>query len=94
MILETGQTKWLGLGVVFGDYGTTSMPGWAQGTVGYHTDDRSIFDADYCEHDKYKKTTGRVEVRLIFQWGLYFRRCMNCPYQKKWGVCELAVIRG
>ena len=65
MILETGETKWLGLGVVFDDYGTTLMPGWRRGTVGYHTDDRNIFDADYAENDVYKKTTGSVQVPLI-----------------------------
>ena len=59
MILETGETKWLGLGVVFDDYGTTLMPGCGKGTVGYHTDDSSIFDVDYAENGESKKTTGR-----------------------------------
>ena len=72
MILETGETKWLGLGVVFDDYGTTLMPGWKHGTVGYHTDDRNIFDDDYAEHDEYKKTKGDVEGPLISQKGLSF----------------------
>ena len=44
MILESGETRWLGIGVVFGDYDTESMPGWEEGTVGFHTDDRKIFD--------------------------------------------------
>ena len=44
MILESGETRWLGMGVVFDDYGTDLMPGWSGGTVGYHTDDRRIFD--------------------------------------------------
>ena len=70
MILETGETKWLGLGVVFDNYGTTLWPGWRQGSVGYHTDDRNIFDADYAKDRKCKKTTGRVKFRLIFQRGL------------------------
>ena len=48
--METGETKWLGLGVVFKDYDTTAFPGWRRGTVGYHTDDRKIFDADYQYH--------------------------------------------
>lgn len=47
MILETGMTKWLGLGVVFEDYGTDLFPGWEKGTVGYHTGDRRIFEAGY-----------------------------------------------
>ena len=53
MILETGETKWLGLGVVFEDYRTTLMPGWRDGTVGYHTDDRGIF-----KDNRRKETTG------------------------------------
>ena len=44
MILESGETRWLAVGVVFGDYDTELMPGLAQGTVGFHTDDRKIFD--------------------------------------------------
>ena len=44
MILESGETRWLGMGVVFDDYGTDLMPGWSGGTVGYQTDDRRIFD--------------------------------------------------
>ena len=82
MILETGATKWLGLGVVFANYGTTLLPGWSDRTVGYHTDDRNIFQADCVKHREYKKTKGRDKVRSIFQRGLYFRRCMNCPYPK------------
>ena len=44
MILESGETRWLGIGVVFSDYGTNKMPGRAEETVGFHTDDRKIFD--------------------------------------------------
>lgn len=64
MILETGETKFLGLGVVFKDYNTTLMPGWFNGTVGYHTDDRSIFDACYPESGMKKKTTGNIVLDL------------------------------
>lgn len=58
MILETGETKWLGLGVVFEDYRTTLMPGWEDGTVGYHTDDRNIF-----KDNRLKETTGSGAAR-------------------------------
>lgn len=44
MILESGETRWLAIGVVFDHYCTDLMPGWDQGTVGFHTDDRRIFD--------------------------------------------------
>ena len=44
MILESGETRWLGIGVVFGDYGTDLFPGLQEGTVGYHTDNRNIYD--------------------------------------------------
>ena len=33
MILESGETKWVGLGVVFEDYDTDCVPG-EDGTVG------------------------------------------------------------
>ena len=56
MILESGETRWLGMGVVFGDHGTNLMPGWDEGTVGYHTDDRKIFDTLAC--DIGRKTIG------------------------------------
>ena len=56
MILESGETRWLGMGVVFDDYGKDLMPGWRGGTVGYHTDDRRIFDTLACSSGK--KTIG------------------------------------
>ena len=56
MILESGETRWLGIGVVFGDYDTELMPGWAKGTVGFHTDDRKIFDTE--NNSNGKKTIG------------------------------------
>lgn len=62
MILETGTTKWLGLGVVFEDYGTDLFPGWEKGTVGYHTNDRKIFEAGYTAGYISKKTTGLYHV--------------------------------
>ena len=55
--METGETKWLGLGVVFKDYGTKYFPGWHDGTVGYHSDNRIIFDADYRGGDSNCKAT-------------------------------------
>ena len=57
MILESSETKWFGMGVVFDDYHLDQMPGFWKETVGYHTDDRRIFDADYAKHKKFKKTT-------------------------------------
>ena len=62
MILETGMTKWLGLGVVFEDYGTDLFPGWEKGTVGYHTSDRRIFEAGYAAGYTSKRTTGIKRV--------------------------------
>ena len=58
MVLTRGETMWFGMGVVFGDYDINKMPGWEDGTVGYHTDDRKIFDAE--EPDYGKKTTGKA----------------------------------
>jgi len=62
MILETGMTKWLGLGVVFEDYGTDLFPGWEKGTVGYHTSDRRIFEAGYAAGYTSKRTKGIKRV--------------------------------
>ena len=56
MILESGLTRWLGIGAVFEYYGTDYMPGWEEGTVGFHTDDSKIFDAQHCFEGK--KTIG------------------------------------
>ena len=38
-------------------YGTELMPGWEKGTVGYHTEDRKIFDTLAC-------TGGRKTIGL------------------------------
>lgn len=56
MILESGETRWLGIGAVFAYYGTDYMPGWEEGTVGFLTDDSKIFDAQHCFEGK--KTIG------------------------------------
>ena len=56
MILESGETRFLGIGVVFEHYDTHKMPGWEEGAVGFHTDDSKIFDAEHCS--KGKKTKG------------------------------------
>lgn len=45
MILESGVSKWLALGVVFEDY-THPLPGRAQGTVGFHTGERTIWSTN------------------------------------------------
>ena len=36
----------IGVGVVGKDYGNHALPGWCNGTVGYHIDDGRIFDAN------------------------------------------------
>ena len=56
MILESGETRWLGIGVVFGDYGRNSFPGRQGGTVGYHTDNKKIYDT--LESHSGRKTKG------------------------------------
>lgn len=43
VILETGRTRWLGIGIVNEGYNDNKMPGWIQESVGYHTDDGNIF---------------------------------------------------
>ena len=80
--METGETKWLGLGVVFKDYDTTAFPGWRRGTVGYHTDDRKIFDADYnylVHPAKITTLTGKIRKFLhCFVLPVLFLCLLNC----------------
>lgn len=45
MVLESGVSKWFALGVVFEDY-AHPLPGKVQGTLGYHTGERTIWSAD------------------------------------------------
>ena len=67
MILESGETRWLGMEVVFGDYGTELMPGWRKGTVGYHTGDRKIYDTQ--ERNNGRKTIG-LQTGVLINEGL------------------------
>ena len=54
-IIETGRAAWLGIGVVHEDYDVDEMPGYDDGSVGYHTDDGNIFQ-NGC--DPVKETEG------------------------------------
>lgn len=54
---------WFGMGVVFEDYNINKMPGWKNGTVGYHTDDRKIFDKKAFKYGR--KTTGKASSILL-----------------------------
>ena len=47
----------MGIGVVYEDYNTDQMPGFWKSTVGYHIDDRRIFDYEFEQKKKFKKTT-------------------------------------
>ena len=49
LLQESGERRLLGVGVVWEDYGYHFMPGWLDGTVGYHVDDGKLFDAKYPE---------------------------------------------
>lgn len=43
MILESGEKKWLGIGVMFGDEDRDRLnSGWKKGSVGYYIDWRTI----------------------------------------------------
>ena len=53
-VIETGKKRWLGIGVVHEDYNTKDMPGWYDGSVGYHTDDGKIFHNDNSSGQKTK----------------------------------------
>lgn len=45
LIQETGERRYLGVGVVDAMHVGHGMPGWLQGSVGYHVDDGKIFDS-------------------------------------------------
>ncbi|XP_022789481.1 uncharacterized protein LOC111329137 isoform X1 [Stylophora pistillata] len=49
LIQETGEKRIIGLGVVGESYDCHSMPGWYDGTVGYHADDGKIFETGFSE---------------------------------------------
>ena len=42
-IVETGEYKWLAIGITNEAYKTSEMPGWYEESLGYHTDDGNIF---------------------------------------------------
>ena len=42
-IVETGEYKWLGIGIAEEDYNTSKMPGWYKQSLGFHTDEGNIF---------------------------------------------------
>ena len=56
-ISETGKQILLGIGVVDERYNTSKMPGWKNGSVGFHTDG-TIFDA---ANSKYGRETRGTE---------------------------------
>ena len=56
-MLESGETKYTALGVVFKDYYTILRPG-LDGTVGYHTKDKKIYMIHLGIVRVGKKTTG------------------------------------
>ena len=44
LIQESGERRIVGVGVVYQGYNCHCMPGWVDGTVGYHADDGKIFE--------------------------------------------------
>ena len=48
LIQESGERRVIAVGTVFKNYNCHMMPGWLDGTVGYHVDDGRIFERD-CE---------------------------------------------
>ena len=58
-VLETGERKWLAVGVVNEGYDNSQMPGWENESVGYHTDDGKIFQSVKTGDEDAYVTTGR-----------------------------------
>lgn len=43
IILETGVTGVIGIGVAHEDFDTSEMPGWNEQSLGYHSNDGNIY---------------------------------------------------
>lgn len=43
LIQDSEDRRFMGVGVVWQDYGSHMMPGWKEGTVGYLVDEGKIF---------------------------------------------------
>ena len=49
LIQESGERRVIAVGTVFENYNCHMMPGWLDGTVGYHVDDGKIFEPGFDE---------------------------------------------
>ena len=52
LIEDSGVRRILAVGAVFEGYDRRLMPGWQEGTVGYHVDDGKIFGPECPEQGK------------------------------------------
>ena len=46
LIQESGERRFLAIGVVKENHNLHTLPGWLGGSVGYHIDDGRIFDKE------------------------------------------------
>ena len=69
-ISETGKQILLGIGVVNERYNTSKMPGWKNGSVGFHTDG-TIFDA---ANSKYGRETRGTALATGWRLSTVFPR--------------------
>ena len=58
LIQESGERRIVGVGVVYQGYNCHYMPGWIDGTVGYHADDGKIFEA-HCGDNLGREVAGK-----------------------------------
>ena len=63
LIQESGERRIVGMGVVHQGYNCHYMPGWIDGTVGYHADDGKIFEAR-CGDNLGREVAGNIMIRL------------------------------
>ncbi|PFX26324.1 Short transient receptor potential channel 4 [Stylophora pistillata] len=52
LIQESGERRIVAVGAVYEGYNCHFMPGWKNGTVGYHADDGRIFEPSYRQQGK------------------------------------------
>ena len=87
LIQRTGERRFIALGAVNKDYDLHKMPGWYNGTVGYHVDDGKIFDSRCPEMGREIEgmgtlTAGHVFTKMFTDVSSQYNLCEVSPRSK------------
>ena len=87
LIQRTGERRFIALGAVNKDYDLHKMPGWYNGTVGYHVDDGKIFDSRCPEmgreiEGRVTLTAGHVLTKMFTEVSSHYNLCEVSPRSK------------